>query len=401
MERSGWSVLTGALVALLGFALAGPALAANKVIVGTCNGATYATIQDGVDNVPSGGTVSVCPGTYAEQVTIDKPLTLAGQTQPSATVIVPPATGLATVASFALSPLLAAPELLIINTSGVKITDLTVDGTGNGITGCAPGLVGIMFQNASGAIFNIIAQNQKLTTLLEGCISGIGIMAESGNSGTSTLKVTNSTIQQYQVNGVYGAETGTVLNVTNNTITGQGSTLGAGESGVTFYEGATGNISGNSISENIWEPDTISDPLNAASGVLIYGAPKVQVSNNKIDENQFGVIVAPSDLSADGALVNSNTITNTVLFDGIDLCSNNNVASNNTIKQSSESGIHLDNSVICGGTGSDNFVGGNRINGACAGILLGTGTGNKVLGNNKISNVTYRTLPGNVCPPAI
>jgi hypothetical protein len=34
--------------------------------------------------------------------------------------------------------------------ASVTITNLTVDGTGNGITGCSPDVQGILFQNASG-----------------------------------------------------------------------------------------------------------------------------------------------------------------------------------------------------------------------------------------------------------
>ena len=43
-----------------------------------CPSAQYSTIQEGVNAAATGETIEVCPGTYAEQVTIEKSLTLAG-----------------------------------------------------------------------------------------------------------------------------------------------------------------------------------------------------------------------------------------------------------------------------------------------------------------------------------
>jgi pectin methylesterase-like acyl-CoA thioesterase len=46
----------------------------------SCTGALtqYNTIQSAVSAAPSGATILVCPGSYAEQVTIATPLTLRG-----------------------------------------------------------------------------------------------------------------------------------------------------------------------------------------------------------------------------------------------------------------------------------------------------------------------------------
>ncbi len=44
-----------------------------------CLTASFTKIADAVAAVPSGGTVVVCPGTYAEDVIVGKPLTLSGQ----------------------------------------------------------------------------------------------------------------------------------------------------------------------------------------------------------------------------------------------------------------------------------------------------------------------------------
>jgi pectin methylesterase-like acyl-CoA thioesterase len=70
---------------------------ASAVVVGTCkNLVTFSTIQAAINAVPSGSTVNVCPGTYAEQVTITKKLILTGVQAGTgdASVIVPPSGGL-------------------------------------------------------------------------------------------------------------------------------------------------------------------------------------------------------------------------------------------------------------------------------------------------------------------
>src|SRR5262245_46895318 len=66
-----------------GLPLAAPAVArAATLTVDTdraqCPRAQFASIQAAVDNARPGDTVKVCAGTYAEQVTVDKPLTLKG-----------------------------------------------------------------------------------------------------------------------------------------------------------------------------------------------------------------------------------------------------------------------------------------------------------------------------------
>ena len=74
-------------------ALSGQAFS-STVAVGACtNLVHFATIQLAVNSVPAGSTIKVCPGTYAEQVSITKNLTLLG-TGPTASVVVPPTGGL-------------------------------------------------------------------------------------------------------------------------------------------------------------------------------------------------------------------------------------------------------------------------------------------------------------------
>jgi len=69
------------------------------LVVGTCKTAKhqYTTIQSAVDAAPANATVLVCPGTYAEQITITAPLTLEGISVPPLPnpTIIGPASGMA------------------------------------------------------------------------------------------------------------------------------------------------------------------------------------------------------------------------------------------------------------------------------------------------------------------
>ena len=93
--------------------------------------------------------------------------------------------------------------------------------------------------------------------------------------------------------------------------------------------------------------------------------------------------------------VNDNHVSNTHLGDGIDVCSNNNTLSENTVFSSGQAGIHLDSN--CGSTGNNNIVSKNTVNEACVGILLGSGTGNTFPIANLGANVANTSPAGDVC----
>ena len=101
-----------------------------------------ATITLAVAAVSPGGTIKVCPGTYPEQVVISKPLTIQGiqDGNNDAAVIVPPVRGSGSEHDQALAvpcllAILTAAQILVTATTGpVNISNLTVDGSGNGIT---------------------------------------------------------------------------------------------------------------------------------------------------------------------------------------------------------------------------------------------------------------------------
>lgn len=392
--------------------------------VGLCAGpgTHYTTISAAVAAAVAGSTIDVCPGTYPEQVAINKDLTLAGVKSGTsdAAVIVPPTGGLVQNGTDIFGNPVAAQ--IFVAAASVTIKGLTVDGTGNNIAGCGPpALEGIYFKNTSGTISENAVRNQFQTDFADfgGCQNGLAINVESISS-TNTVTISSNSVRAYQKNGITasgagtpGSPAGPSVKISGNYIVGLAAaamnwpTSGAAENGIQVGFGATGSVSGNAVNDNIWAQDTSSQPGNAASGILVFASTGISVTSNEVGSAQFGVAIETDPASdtfcngascgpADNATVTGNKVVGTQIFDAIDLCSSGNTAKSNFIFGSTESGIHVDDGC---GTGNNNIVTNNLINEACAGILTGTGSGNTV-GPNTFSNVTNTTLAGDACPAA-
>ena len=398
-----------AMVALV--CLVGQTLFAATVVVGTCkNLVTFTSIQAAVNAVPSGSTIDICPGTYNEQISINKSVTLVGVpvNTSDAVIILPPTAGLGpNTTSLATGNPIAA-QIWVLGPATVNINNLVVDSIGNGQSGCGqPTLVGVLYQNASGTLNHVATRNQWIggsesDAGSNGCQTGLGIFVQSGNSGTSTVNVMNSSVHDYQKNGITGNEVGTTLNVTGSDIVGQGATNGAAENGIQIGFGAAGTLTGNMVIDDVWAPDTITDTGDAAAGILLYDSAvsKATVKNNTVGNTQFGIaLVTDTSGEGDGASVTLNKVFGTRIFDAIDVCTNNNIIQTNTIMNSSESAIHLDAScgVFDGGTsGNGNAVTSNTIVDACTGILQDSGTTNTTTPNTYFA---AGTTIGSSCTP--
>ena len=426
------------LVPVLAICFAEQNAHASTVVVGTCISTLpqFTTIQAAVNSVPAGGIVEVCPGTYTEQVTITKKLTLTGIQSGTgdAAVVLPPLGGLVVNGTDILGNPVAAQ--IFVNSPGgsVIVERLTVDGTGNDLAGCVTTTIeGIYYQNTSGTITNNVVRNQFQTNYAAygGCQNGLAINVESTGSG-NTVTVSANSVRAYQKNGITASGAGTgagspgpAVTIMGNYIVGLGATAmnwqgvylnegTAAENGIQVGFGATGKVQANTVNDNIWGQDTSSDTGDAASGILIFASPGITVTGNEVGSSQFG-IVAVTDSSgfcgtsqspiscgtADNTTITLNKVAGTQIFDGIDACSNTNTIQSNTIFGSTESGIHLDDSCTSSKffttSGNNNNATKNIINEACAGILTGTGTGN-IFSPNTLFNVTNSTLSGHVCP---
>ncbi len=185
---------------------------------------SYPTISGAVAAVPAGSTVLVCPGTYNEQVQITQALTLQGVANGDSgqAVIAPPGGGLATNAADAIADSLAV-QLWVDNASGpVNLSNLTVDGTGNGVSTCQPFIVGILYQNSSGIVNEVTVRNE----MTNGC--GVGIRLEGGANANPPVTIQNSSIHDVDFAGIFTF--GTSINPFAVTI--KGNYISASNSGI-------------------------------------------------------------------------------------------------------------------------------------------------------------------------
>jgi hypothetical protein len=363
---------------------------AATVSVGTpncTNLVNFASIQLAVDSVPAGSLIKVCPGNYPGQVLINKKLTLEGIPNSSgsqdAVVISPPAAGM--IANTTDQRGAVAAQILVQNTAGpVTISNLTVDGKGNQYN--SDDLRGICYQDATGTVRNVAVRDELPNDTLTGIQSGQGIMVETTNSSSASLTVLNSSVHNYNKNGIVARYSGAVLIATGNYVQGSGPTDVLAQNGIELaFDGARGTIKNNTVIDNFYTPTT-----DSSSDILLFDTQEdasIAVSGNILGNSNVAIslFTTTPGTFGDGVSVTVNKIFGTSTFDGIDVCTNSNIITGNTIFNSAQSGIHLDS--LCKGTGAGNNVTGNTIlESGCAGILTDSGTGN-------VNANTFFTVP--------
>jgi len=400
---------------------------------------SYSTISEAVSSVPKGSTVYVCPGTYAEQVVITKSLTLTGLAGNGTTgtaasgsnnpVIVSPAAGvvvntndLYNLTAPANQP--TAAQVLVQTPSNegtpivVNINNIAVDGSNNGLSGCSTDLVGIYYQNASGTVNHVTARYQELGPAYFGCQDGLAIYAQSGygTGGTATVTIEDSMVHDYDKNGITADGSGTVATISSNYIVGIGATTLIGQNGIQMSFGARGKITANTVTDDVYvnSSDCYPDNCYSATGILLYdsggtSANPVTINTNTVSNTQGGIVAyTDGNETADYNTVSSNKVTSTpaivvtgytYLLDGIDLCSDNNTATSNTVFYSSGAGVHLDSQCTEPGgaaSGAGSSATSNTVNEACAGVLLGNSGGTAT--STSSFNVVEVTAVGDSCP---
>lgn len=329
-----------------------------------CPTAAYASIQAAVNAASPGDYIRVCPGTYPEQVTINKSLLLRAD---NGVTVIPSG-----VVSNATGPSGDAIAAIIVaeNAENVDFEGFIVDGSANRLTECSPRLIGILYDNASGAIRHNAVRNTQLESSLNGCQSGNAIEVESTSGTQSKVGIGENSIDTYQKNGITANEPGSLVLMDGNAVTGIGPTTGAAQNGIQIGFGANGRIINNVVADNVYSPCvSVSNCPANASGILIYQSDGVTIDHNTVGASQVGVLVA-----ANNASVTNNTVFHSAPLDGIALIGNTNSASLNMVSNSGEAAVYVQ--------GNNNSIFQNEIVGASIGILKIAGsTGSVRFGN--------------------
>jgi hypothetical protein len=293
-------------------------LAANFA-VGTCEPAlqSFSTISDAVAAVPAGSIVEVCPGTYPEQVTISKALTLEGITSGNSNqaIITVPSGGLTN------NEVNYAAQVLV--TAGpVNITNITVDGTGNNLDGSFA-LAGLLYGTGSSGTIKDVTTRFQLDSG-----QGVGILAGSATSTSVTIE--NCSVHDFDFIGIF-VEDKVTATVKANHVNASNAT------GLVFgiAVDSAGSITGNAVtgpgllveSEGIEGQDasaTISDNIvtNWEFGIVDFTGAKY--TSNTVRNTSQGIFLATA-----GGTVESNTVTQATT--AVDFDCNTGTVKSNTI----------------------------------------------------------------------
>ncbi len=324
-----------------------------------CPTATFTSIQDAINAADPGSLIRVCPGTYREQLSINKSLSIEGDNG----AIVLPSSMVANTTGSSGAPIAAA--ILVKDAANVEIKGLIVDTANNGITECSPHLIGILYQNSSGNIEHNAVRNTKLSVSLNGCQSGDAIVVQSLGGGTSKVSIDDNSIHDYQKNGITGNESGTEVTITKNVVTGLGPTTGAAQNGIQVGFGAKGGVFRNTVTDNVWAPCvSLTNCAFNATGILVFQSDDVRVEHNSVATNQVGIFSNGQN----------------AVFVGIDLAGDDSLASRNDVSNSGQAAILIE--------GNNNKVQSNEITEAPIGILKLSGT----VGNTHSGNSFFDTL---------
>jgi parallel beta-helix repeat protein len=313
----------------------------------TCVSPQFATIQAAVNAAHSGDTIRVCPGTYAEQVSIPtgkNHLTLVSTIPFAATIQAPPA--------------MTSPKA-IVHVAGAKdatIQSFTISGPGDGA--CDSIEFGVLVNGGGSAAIRFNHITLIKDTGFSGCQNGIGVLV-GGHASTDTGSATiaENFIDQYQKGGVVVSNAGSKAGISGNDVHGIGPTPSIAQNGIQVSNGAAGEIEGNDVADNVFSGRNF-----ASAGVLLFAPGHVEVENNHVIRNDVNVWL----FDTKGAEVSSNRVTDATF-----------------------EGIFLQTDTTSATTGNKVF-GNVALNNGDDGILVDIGsTGNSISHNRARNNVTF------------
>ncbi len=264
---------------------------------------TYPNIQTAINAAsPLGGdTIAVAAGTYIEQLSINKCLTIQGAGV-GQTIIQSPATLAASlIPGFTNRSIVEARA-----NSYVTINDVT-------ITGPVP------FYNDTFGVFvgesaTLKMSHARVTAIhqtsgIDGAQDGQGIVAGSVAANTiGSLDLDDVVVDDYQKNGIIVTRNGSTATLNNITVNGMGPTNLIAQNGVQIGDGASATISNSSINDNQYTPNTW-----AATGLLPVEVSPVTVTNTTFTGNSYAIYeydssvpVTPAAFSVTGSTFTNN-----------------------------------------------------------------------------------------------
>src|SRR5215831_16461986 len=373
------------LIAASLLALVAPAARAGGPVVDDdgrdCPNANYRTITAAVAAAHDGDVITICAGTYAEQLLLTKSLRLVGNGHP----VLRPGTLTASLPSaMGGKPVSAA---ILVDDVRVILSGIVVDLTGNGILDCRTTLAGVYLHNASATLNDVDIGDVRVAGA-PGCDSGVGLFAESGVigqsdqgqtlSGKSKVKVRDSHVHGCQKGGIVMNGAGTRLKLGGGEIVGDGLANTVVQNGIQIALGANAKIGATTI-----RGFTSGITGKAAAGILAYDAGHASVRGTTVMDSQEGVLVV-------GRAIIQGAVLKNLGADGIAFIGNASMGFRNSIEGAAVSGIFV--------RGNDNTVRFGYIADAPIGVWNNDGSDNNYTGIRYGGSVplTRQTVAGGV-----
>jgi nitrous oxidase accessory protein NosD len=230
-------------------------------------------------------------------------------------------------------------------------------------------LAGILLEDASGTVVGnrVLGINQGQS----GCQEGAAIAVRSAAEGPlREVRIAGNRVEGYQKTGILVNGNASAA-IESNRVVGLGPVDFIGQNGIQIGFGATGTVTRNAVSQNLFTQGTA-----ASAGVLLLSAGTgVEVARNRIEDCDVGVSV----VATSGALVRNNRIESST-YDGIAVDSRTGEANASLI---------LSNLLIFNGTGigvygpqaEDNAIEDNRVRASSEIDIFNTGA-NTYSGNS-------------------
>lgn len=263
--------------------------------VATVNVGPSGNVQNAVDFANNGVTVNLSSATYLGPVDIlNKDITLSGNGAANTTILNPPG-GVPSHSS-------RNPIVFVQGGTDVTIQNLTVDGAFIGFPINA-NITGVLYLNAGGTISNAhVTRMANSAPPYGGGQQGNGIRAVVNAGGPFTFNITGTTIDLFQKAGIVASGSPLTVNITNNNVIGLGVTSTPAANGIQISSGATGVVSGNTVS-GIQFTDH-----HTSTGILTFSAgSNLVISGNTVNNNDEGIL---STDTGNGLIIQNNLITN-------------------------------------------------------------------------------------------
>jgi hypothetical protein len=262
----------------------------------SCAQPGYSTIQAAITAGGAGANVSVCPGTYTEQLEITNAVKLSAASGAGTVTVAMPSAPKESTTTCDYAESEAQTDAISIcapKTATVAITGLDVEAVVP-VETCGGGLNGIFVGEGTLKATNVVVDGASSSLDgYKGCQHGVAINVgsiEPTEIAHAVLK--DVTVFGYEKNGPTVSGEGSTMTMTASKVTGEGQSPYIAQNGIQVAYGAEGTIKSTTVSGDecsLTGACSSTDIDNQATGVLFYGAaPGSSVSGSTLSENDIG-----------------------------------------------------------------------------------------------------------------